>query len=85
FRAPGLERILLLAVLCAGGSFVHSIGAILSAMLWVVLLVMLPVPIRDRIRWTVPALGLMLALGGVHYVLDILFGTGWVFQDLVWY
>lgn len=84
-RVPGLERMLLFAVLCAGGSFIHSIGAILSAVLWVVLLVMLPASIRDRIRWAMPALGLMLVLGGVHYVLDVLFGTGWVFQDIIWY
>lgn len=85
FRVPGMERMLLLAVLCAASSFIHSIGAILSVVLWVVLLAMLPVPIRYRIRWTLPALGLMILLGGVHYVLDILFGTGWIFQDIIWY
>lgn len=85
FRSPSRERVLLLAVLCAGGAFIHSIGAILCVVMWAVLLVMLQVPLMQRIRWTIPAIGVMLLLGGLHYVLDVLIGTGWIFQDIIWF
>ncbi|MCB0769866.1 MAG: hypothetical protein KDC00_05620 [Flavobacteriales bacterium] len=85
FRAPSRARVLLLAVLCAAVGFIHSIGAILCVVLWGVVLLLLPVPIMQRLRWTVPAVGVMLLLGGVHYVLDVLIGTGWILQDIIWY
>jgi len=27
----------------------------------------------------------MLAVGAVHYVADVFLGTGWIFQDIIWY
>lgn len=85
FRAPSLERALFLALLCGAVSFIHSIGAILTGVLWFVVAVMLPVPLLQRSKWIAYCIGVMLAAGAVHYVVDVLFGTGWIFQDIIWY
>lgn len=82
---PLFGRLLLFAVLVGAQSFIHSVGAILAGMLLMVLLFALPLLWGRRLRWVCIAAAVMLAMGGVHYVVDTFFGTGWIFQDIIWY
>lgn len=84
-RAPSPHRLALFAALCGAHAFIHSIGATLSGALWLVMLVFVQVPLPVRLRWGLRAAGIMLAFGAIHYVADILFGTGWIFQDILWF
>jgi hypothetical protein len=84
-RTPSLPGLLLFAALCGAHAFIHSTGAILSGVLWLVMLACVPLPTTQRLRWGALAAGVMLAFGAVHYVVDILFGTGWILQDIIWF
>ncbi len=84
-RVPSRERLGLFALLCGAHAFIHSIGAILSGGLWMLLLVLLPGPWNIRLRWALNAAGVMLAAGAIHYVVDVFKGTGWILQDIIWF
>ena len=84
-QRPSRERLVLFALLCGAQTFIHSIGAILGGLLLALALVLLSVPTHTRARWGALAAGIMLLMGGVHYVADVFLGTGWIFQDLIWF
>jgi hypothetical protein len=83
YMNTGLKKALYVCVaLCALHSFVHSLGIFLSAiMLGVLLLFALreKYPINTRMIFT--AIALFIAMGGIHYILDVFIGTGWIFKD----
>jgi hypothetical protein len=79
------ERMLLFGALAGAQAFVHSVGAILAGVLVAVLLFALPVRWTVRINWVAQGVGMLLLFGAVHYVIDIVLGTGWIFQDIIWY
>ncbi len=84
-RAPSKERVLLFGALAGAQAFVHSVGAILAGVLVAVLLFALPIRWDKRVGWLAQGLGMMLLFGAVHYLVDIVSGTGWIFQDIIWY
>lgn len=84
-QAPSRERLLLFAVLVGAQAFIHSVGAILAGVMVAVLLFALPLPWTRRARWLLRGVGVMLLMGAVHYVVDVFKGTGWIFQDIIWY
>lgn len=84
-QAPSRDRLLLWAVLCGAQAFIHSVGAILAGALWLVLLFFLPFAWGKRLKWMLGAAAVMLVTGAIHYVADVFLGTGWIFQDIIWY
>lgn len=84
-QQPARERLLLFAVLAGAQAFIHSVGAILAGVMVAVLLFTVPLPIMPRLRWLIRAVVVMLLVGAVHYVVDVFMGTGWIFQDIIWY
>jgi hypothetical protein len=84
-QAPSWERLILFSVLCGAQAFIHSVGAILAGTLCLVLLLFLPFRWGKRAAWVLSAAAVMLAVGAVHYVADVFLGTGWIFQDIIWY
>ena len=84
-QVPSRSRLLLFAALCGAQAFIHSIGAILAGVMLLAVLLFLGMPYAQRLRYAVRAVGVMLAFGAVHYVVDVFRGTGWIFQDIIWY
>jgi hypothetical protein len=84
-QRPSPQRLLLFAALAGAQAFIHSVGAILAGVMVAVLLFALPQAWGTRVQWLLRAVGVLLLLGAVHYVADVFKGTGWIFQDLIWY
>lgn len=84
-QQPTRDRLLLFAVLAGAQAFIHSVGAILAGVMVAVLLFALPMPILPRLQWLLRGLAVMLLVGTIHYVVDVFKGTGWIFQDIIWY
>ncbi len=84
-QRPALDRLLLFAVLAGAQAFIHSVGAILACLMLAVLFFALPFPVGKRLVWLARGAAVMLAMGAVHYVIDVFAGTGWIFQDIIWY
>lgn len=61
-------------------SNIHSIGFILALMQIVITFFFLKKPIKQRILLTSSTSLFTFLFGAIHYVLDILLGTGWIFN-----
>jgi hypothetical protein len=84
-RKPLPSVISLFAIVCAASAVVHSLGAILGALLFGIMIVMIPGTLKDRLVAALRFAFFFLAAGGIHYPMDVFLGTGWIFKDIIWY
>lgn len=66
-------------------AFSHSIGAILIVIELGLLFLFIKTNFVDRILKIGFATLIVLFFGGIHYVLDVFYGTGWIFQNIKFY
>jgi hypothetical protein len=65
---------------------VHSLGVMLVCFAMLTLLFFMPVDFVKKRIPNLAAIGvLILIFGGIHYVLDVFWGTGWIFQDIKYF
>jgi hypothetical protein len=84
-QRPSQDRLLLFFALAGAQAFIHSVGAILAGVMLAVLVFALPQAWGTRLQWLFRGVGVMLLMGAIHYVADVFKGTGWIFQDIMWY
>ncbi len=75
----------LLGVFLGAQSNAHSLCFMLACILLFSLFLFLPFVLRDRIKIVSYLFLIMLIYGGFHYILDIFFGTGWIFKEIKFY
>jgi lysylphosphatidylglycerol synthetase-like protein (DUF2156 family) len=63
----------------------HSLGALLSIIEIAVLFLFAQGNFFQKVKFAVIAVLIVILAGGVHYLLDVATGTGWIFQDLKFY
>jgi hypothetical protein len=66
-------------------AFTHSIGVLLSVVEAGIYFLMVKATFTHRVKATLAVLMLFMLFGGVHYLLDVVFGTGWIFKDIKFY
>ena len=84
-RADGFS---LTAVGIFGGlaAFAHSLGVLVAGISLFTLLLFLPGKlIKERLPRLVGIGALLLLFGGIHYVMDVFYGTGWIFKSIKFY
>lgn len=64
-------------------SNIHSVSALLMVFYIPIMFLFLRGNILNRIKTILPSLVLVLLFGGVHYPMDVLYGSGWVFPKVV--
>jgi hypothetical protein len=84
-QRPSPSRAGLFGGICGAQAFVHSVGAILGGCMLVLLPFFLSGPWRERLALVLRSTLAMLLMGGIHYVLDVFLGTGWIFKDILWF
>jgi hypothetical protein len=82
---PNITTVGLLGWVCSAGAGFHSLGAIVGVMFGGLLLFTVPGRWKAKLAATTMFYAVFLVGGGIHYLMDVLFGTGWVFKDIVWY
>jgi hypothetical protein len=75
----------LFAICCGAQSFVHSLGVFIAVIMGVILFLFYPDKILQRLGKTLALLAIVLIFGNIHYVLDALTGTGWIFRNIKFY
>lgn len=72
---------------CLAGlsAFTHSLNALLSLAETGIYFLLVNDSMLNRIKSTTLILILLLLFGGVHYILDVFWGTGWIFKDIKFY
>jgi hypothetical protein len=72
--------LVLFGVFAGLASFAHGLGMILTAVTCAAFFLFLEAPLFVRVRRSVTLTVLTLGFGGWYYVLDVLYGKGWIFQ-----
>lgn len=66
-------------------SFSHSLGVFVSVFAFFSLFVFVKANLKERLRFALISIFIILLTGGIHYLLDSIIGTGWIFQELKYY
>lgn len=66
-------------------AFVHSLGFVVALMGLFIMFLFIEGSITEKIKKVIYAGLAMLVFGGIHYILDIFWGTGWIFNDIKFY
>jgi hypothetical protein len=70
--------LVIFGVLCGLMSNAHSIGVFFTAIYYLLYVAFAKLSLRQRVNDLLLIAALTLIFGGIHYILDILFGTGWI-------
>lgn len=84
-RRPSTAAIVCWGTLLGAHAMVHSLGMILAPFLLLAGWLFLSGPILRRTVQTSIAAALFVMAGGLHYLLDVCCGTGWLFKDITWF
>ena len=82
---PSWVVLVLWAILMGMHAFVHSLGMILAPFMIFTFLLFAPMSWPVRLRQVAAVAVVFLIAGGVHYVLDVVWGTGWLMKDITWF
>lgn len=72
-------------IMMGAQSNAHSLGFMIAFIQLLVFFIFCNLSIQKRIVYSVWILFLLFLSGGVHYVIDTFFGTGWIFKDIKFY
>lgn len=84
-KSSRISTLILFSILLGLQVNSHSLGALMGMIELFVLFLFVQGSILSRMKTVALASGIVLIFGGVHYVLDVMIGTGWIFQDLKFY
>lgn len=85
-RKPDKINVLLLGLFGGLSANIHSLGVLLLCFSLLTLLVFMPGKLLQKRMPALVTIGAMcLLFGGFHYVLDVFWGTGWIFREIKFY
>lgn len=82
---PGRKTALLFGAAAGMTAFVHSLGVFMVVFELALVFVFLKQPWLYRMRLLTYCVIMVLLLGGIHYLIDTFYGTGWIFQQIKYY
>jgi hypothetical protein len=82
---PGRKTALLFGAAAGMTAFVHSLGVFMVVFELALVFVFLKQPWLYRMRLLTYCVIMVLLLGGIHYLIDTFYGTGWIFQEIKYY
>ncbi len=75
-----LFSLFLFGIFSGFSSFSHSIGMIIACIGCLALFIFLRESLKDKLIKSSMAFLLILVFGGIHYIIDIFFGNGWILK-----
>jgi hypothetical protein len=77
--------LVLLGIFAGAQAFIHSFGVFLSVFIVLSFFLFYKSTLQKRIVNAIIITLIIMLMGGIHYVMDVLFGTGWIFQEIKYY
>jgi hypothetical protein len=77
--------IILFGILCGAQAFIHSFGVFISVFMVLSFFVFSKEKWLYKIKKSLAITSIILLMGGIHYIVDVFFGTGWIFQQIKFY
>lgn len=84
-RTGTFNQLILVTIFLSAQANAHSLGCLLAIMFLGILFVFSETPIIERIKQFALVAVIFLLFGGLHYILDLTIGTGWIFQEVKFY
>ncbi|MFN4234438.1 MAG: hypothetical protein ACK4IK_06490 [Bacteroidia bacterium] len=77
--------LVLLGIFAGAQAFIHSFGVFVSVFIVIAFFLFYKSTWQKKIIHTLLITAIIMLMGGIHYVMDVLFGTGWIFQEIKYY
>lgn len=84
-KSGDFKLLLFTAIFLGAQANAHSLGCLLAIIFIGILFLFSATPIFQRIKHFLILGVFFLVFGGLHYVLDVTIGTGWIFQEVKFY
>ncbi len=84
-KKPSWGLAVVLALIMGAQANAHSLGALLYILELGVIFFFLPLQWIPRLRYFAAILILSLLFGSLHYLVDVIWGTGWILQEIKFY
>ena len=76
---------LLFCIFCGSQAFIHSLGVFLGGICFLAFLVFRRESLLMKIKNTLVFVLFFLLMGNIHYLIDVFWGTGWIFKEIKFY
>jgi hypothetical protein len=77
--------VVLLGLFAGGQGYIHSLGVFIAVFISISFFVFYPSQIKEKVKFSLLLFLTILLSGGIHYIMDVFFGTGWIFQEIKYY
>ena len=84
-KRPSTPLLIALGIFLGAQANAHSLGALLYLIQLFVIFLFLPLNLFSRLKYSIGLLSISLFFGSLHYLLDVVWGTGWIFQEIKFY
>jgi hypothetical protein len=75
----------LFCIYCGSQAFIHSLGVFIASICFLAFLIFQRESIFMKIKSTLVFVLLFLLMGNIHYLMDVFWGTGWIFKEIKFY
>lgn len=84
-KFPSNITLFIFGVNTAAQAYIHSLGVFIALFFCFAFLIYFPGTNVQKVKKCFLLLIIILLFGGMHYILDIFWGTGWIFQEIKYY
>jgi hypothetical protein len=84
-KNPSNINLLLFAVFTAALAYIHSLGVFIAIFLCLSFFIFYQGKFTQKLLQSFILFLVIMLFGGIHYIMDVFFGTGWIFQEIKYY
>lgn len=84
-KSPNYITLVALSFAAGNAAFTHSLNVFVAFFIGLCLLLFVKPNWKNKLKMSLAYAGLLILFGGVHYLLDVLYGTGWIFGNIDYY
>ncbi len=84
-KTPHINTLILLSIFAGSSAFTHSLSVLVAIFIGLTLFLFYQENFYNRLKSSIIYTFLILLFGGVHYIIDVFYGTGWIFNELDFY
>ena len=84
-KHPSNITLILFGVFAAAQAYIHSLGVFIAIFLSLSFFIFYPAKFSKKAVQSLVLFFVIMLFGGVHYVMDVFLGTGWIFQEIKYY
>jgi hypothetical protein len=84
-KSPSAISLILFGVFAAAQAYIHSLGVFIALFLCLSSFIFYPGKLSKKVTPSFLLLFIIMLFGGIHYIVDVFWGTGWIFQEIRYY